>query len=88
MINRFPDMDPYFTEINNVLLASRDYEYDRFLLSKIYCFYFIKWQKEKKIQLSYYVFIFLHQVKIFFQYIPNEVSYARHEINAGPLARG
>ena len=88
MINRFPDMDPYFTEINNVLLGSRGYEYDGFLLSKIYCFYFIKWQKEKKIQLSYYVFIFLHQVKIFFQYIPNEVSYARHEINAGPLARG
>ena len=44
MINRFPDMDPYFTEINNVLLGSRGYEYDGFLLSKIYCFYFIKWQ--------------------------------------------
>ena len=44
MINRFPDMDPYFTEINNVLLGSRGYEYDGFLLSKMYCFYFIKWQ--------------------------------------------
>ena len=31
--------------------------------------------KRKKNQLSYYVFIFLHQVKMFFQYIPNEVSY-------------
>ena len=28
MINRLPDMDPYFTEINHVLLASRGYEYD------------------------------------------------------------
>jgi hypothetical protein len=28
MINRFPDMDTYFTEINHVLLASRGYEYD------------------------------------------------------------
>ena len=27
------------------------------------------------IQLCYYVFIFLHLVKMFFQYIPNEVSY-------------
>jgi hypothetical protein len=31
MINRFPDMDIYFTEINHVLLASRGYEYDGFL---------------------------------------------------------
>ena len=31
MINLFPDMDIYFTEINNVLLASRGYEYDGFL---------------------------------------------------------
>ena len=31
MINRFPDMDTYFTEINHVLLASRGYEYDGFL---------------------------------------------------------
>ena len=31
MINLFPDMDIYFTEINHVLLASRGYEYDRFL---------------------------------------------------------
>jgi hypothetical protein len=29
----FPDMDPYFTEINHVLLASRGYEYDGFLFS-------------------------------------------------------
>jgi hypothetical protein len=28
MINRFPDMDTYCTEINHVLLASRGYEYD------------------------------------------------------------
>jgi hypothetical protein len=27
MINRFPDMDTYFTEIIHVLLASRGYEY-------------------------------------------------------------
>jgi hypothetical protein len=33
LINRFPDMDPYFTEINHVLLASRGYEYDGFLFS-------------------------------------------------------
>jgi hypothetical protein len=33
MINRFPDMDPYFMEINHVLLASRGYEYDGFLFS-------------------------------------------------------
>ena len=33
MINRFPDMDAYFTEINHVLLASRGYEYDGFLFS-------------------------------------------------------
>jgi hypothetical protein len=26
MINRFPDMDTYFTEINHVLLASKGYE--------------------------------------------------------------
>jgi hypothetical protein len=26
MINRFPEMDTYFTEINHVLLASRGYE--------------------------------------------------------------
>jgi hypothetical protein len=26
MINRFPDMDTYFTEINHVLLASRGYD--------------------------------------------------------------
>ena len=31
MINRFPDMDTYFTEINHVFLASRGYEYDAFL---------------------------------------------------------
>jgi hypothetical protein len=31
MINRFPDMDTYFTEMNQVLLASRGYEYDGFL---------------------------------------------------------
>jgi hypothetical protein len=31
MINQFPDMDTYFTEINHVLLASRGYEYDGFL---------------------------------------------------------
>jgi hypothetical protein len=31
MINRFPDLDTYFTEINHVLLASRGYEYDGFL---------------------------------------------------------
>ena len=31
MINRFPDMDTYFTEINHVLLTSRGYEYDGFL---------------------------------------------------------
>ena len=31
MINRFPDMDTYFTEINHVLLASRGYEYDGFI---------------------------------------------------------
>ena len=31
MINRFPDMDTYFTEINYVLLVSRGYEYDGFL---------------------------------------------------------
>ena len=29
MINRFPDMDTYFTEINHVLLASRGYENER-----------------------------------------------------------
>jgi hypothetical protein len=34
MINRFQDMDTYFTEINQVLLASRSYEYDGFLFSK------------------------------------------------------
>jgi hypothetical protein len=33
MINRFPDMDTYFTEINHVLLSSRGYEYDEFLFS-------------------------------------------------------
>jgi hypothetical protein len=32
MINRFPDMDTYFTEMNHVLLASRGYEYDGFLV--------------------------------------------------------
>ena len=32
-VRRFPDMDPYFTEINHVLLASRGYEYDGFLFS-------------------------------------------------------
>ena len=32
MINRSPDMDPYFTEINHVLLASRGYEYDVFFV--------------------------------------------------------
>ena len=31
MINLFPDMDTYFTEINHVLLESRGYEYDGFL---------------------------------------------------------
>jgi hypothetical protein len=31
--------------------------------------------KKKKNQLCYYVFIFLHQVNMFFQYIPNEVPY-------------
>jgi hypothetical protein len=31
--------------------------------------------KRKKNQLCYYVFIFLHQVSMFFQYILNEVSY-------------
>ncbi len=31
MINQFPDMDTYFTEINHVLLAPRSYEYDGFL---------------------------------------------------------
>ena len=45
MINRFPDMDTYFTEINHVLLASKGYEYDGFLdfLNSI-VFYFIKWK--------------------------------------------
>ena len=33
MVNRFPDMDTYFTEINHVLLASRGYLYDGFLFS-------------------------------------------------------
>jgi len=31
MINRFPNIDTYFTEINHVLLASRGYENDGFL---------------------------------------------------------
>ena len=31
MINRFPDRDTYFMEINHVLLASKGYEYDGFL---------------------------------------------------------
>ena len=35
MINLFPDMDTYFTEINHVLLASRDYEYDGFLFKEM-----------------------------------------------------
>jgi hypothetical protein len=36
MINQFPDMDTYFTEINHVLLASRGYEYDGFLFSILF----------------------------------------------------
>jgi hypothetical protein len=31
MINQFPDIDTYFTEINHVLLAPWGYEYDGFL---------------------------------------------------------
>jgi hypothetical protein len=30
-MNRFSDMDTYFTEINHVLLATRGYKYDGFL---------------------------------------------------------
>jgi hypothetical protein len=53
MINQFPDMDTYFTEINHVLLASRGYEYDVFfvflniLFLDIYYCHTIKF-KEKK----------------------------------------
>jgi hypothetical protein len=35
MINRFPVLDIYFTEINHVLLASRGYEYDGFFFLNI-----------------------------------------------------
>jgi len=38
MINRFPDMDTYYTEINHVLLASRGYEYDDFCFLKYIVF--------------------------------------------------
>jgi hypothetical protein len=47
-----------------------------FLYGTLPCMYSGGWgAKRKTIQLCYYVFIFLHQVSMFFQYIPNEVFY-------------
>jgi hypothetical protein len=51
----------------------------KFALFVWYLTLYVFWEgggaKRKQIQLYYYVFIFLHQVNMFFQYIANEVPY-------------
>ena len=59
MINRFPDMDTYATEINPVLLASRGYEYDGFLGDVNVKNTFTS-HIDKKILDIFYFFIFIH----------------------------